>query len=111
MKVFAQALDLQDDPAMIAEYEEYHRAVWPEVKQALREIGIQSMLIFRTGSRLYMTFEAPDDFDPARDFKRYSETPKSKEWDDLMRTYQRQVPGAPDTVWWMPMEKVFDLNA
>ena len=25
MKSFAQALDLKDDPAIIAEYEEYHR--------------------------------------------------------------------------------------
>ena len=68
MKTFAQALDLIDDPAAISAYEEYHRAVWPEVLAALREIGIERMEIFRVGTRMFMYFSAPDDFDPERDF-------------------------------------------
>ena len=110
MKTFAQALDLRDDPETIAAYEEYHRAVWPEVKNALRAIGITDMQIFRAGNRLFMTFQAADDFDPARDFASYTQVPRAREWDELMRGFQQPIPGAPEGAWWTPMAKVFDLS-
>ena len=49
-KSIAQVLDLKDDPKIIAEYEEYHRNVWPEVLEALKGIGIERMEIFRSGN-------------------------------------------------------------
>jgi L-rhamnose mutarotase len=110
MKTFAQALDLKDDAATIAEYEEYHRAVWPEVKAALRAVGIADMQIYRTGNRLFMTYTAPDDFDPDKDFASYTKVAKAREWDELMRGYQQRVPSAPEGAWWTPMPKVFDLG-
>ena len=33
MKHFAQALELKDDPVLIAEYLKYHERVWPEVRR------------------------------------------------------------------------------
>jgi L-rhamnose mutarotase len=110
VKTFAQALDLRDDPQTIATYERYHREVWPEVKKALRDIGITDMQIYRTGNRLFMIFSAPDGFDPARDFQAYTAVPRAREWDELMRGFQQRVPGAPEGAWWTPMEKVFDLS-
>ncbi|MFM7261399.1 MAG: L-rhamnose mutarotase, partial [bacterium] len=41
MRVFAQAIDLVDDPTRIDEYLRHHRAVWPEVTEGLRRIGIR----------------------------------------------------------------------
>ena len=108
MKSHAQALDLVDDPAAIRAYDEYHRAVWPEVLAALRGIGIERMEIFRTGARLFMYFSAPDDFEPERDFQTYTESPRCKDWDLLMRQYQLRIPKAGDGEWWTPMERVFD---
>ncbi|MCC7389091.1 MAG: L-rhamnose mutarotase [Phycisphaerales bacterium] len=110
MRVFAQAIDLVDDPAMIAEYEEHHRRVWPEVVGALRAIGITGMRIFRTGPRLFMFYEAPDGFDPATDYQAYTADPRCRAWDQLMRRYQRPVPGAPPGAWWTPMVEVFSLD-
>lgn len=110
MKRFAQALDLVDDAAMIAEYERHHRAVWPEVERALCDIGIESMRIYRTGTRLFMVCEARDGFDPARDFQRFAESPRGAEWDAMMRKFQRPVPGAPSESWWTPMTLVYDLH-
>ena len=107
----AMALDLKDDPQAIAEYEEYHRSVWPEVREGLRSIGIERMRIFRCGLRLFMYFEAPDGFDPSRDYQAYAENPRCRAWDELMRDYQEQVPGATPEAWWTPMELVFDLEA
>jgi len=108
--VFAQAIDLKNDPALIAEYVAHHRAVWPEVTAALRRIGIRSMRIFLTGNRLFMCFEAPDGFDPARDFQAYASDPRAALWDQTMRAYQVRIPSAAHGGWWQPMDCVFDLD-
>lgn len=112
---FAQTLDLVDDPARIAEYVAYHERVWPEVLDGLRSIGISDMRIFLAGNRLFMTYTAPDDFDPTRDYQTYSQDPRVAEWDALMRTYQQRVPFA-ETLddpgeWWTPMRTIFDLSS
>lgn len=110
MKHWAQALDLVDDPALIAEYEQHHKRVWPEVLAALRRIGIQDMRIYRSGSRLFMTFSTGDGFDPARDYQTYANDPRCQEWDALMRRYQRPVPAAKPGEWWSPLVCVFEMK-
>ena len=110
MKSYAQALDLVDDLAAISAYDEYHRAVWPEVLAALRGIGIERMEIFRIGTRMFMYFSAPDDFDPERDFQTYTESARCNEWDELMRQYQQRIPNATEGEWWTPMPCVFDTE-
>lgn len=112
MRSFAMALDLRDDAAVIEQYKEYHRAVWDEVLEGLRSIGIAKMKIFLHGRRLFMYLEAQDDFDLARDFPRYmSMSPRAAEWDALMREFQTPVPGAEPDDWWAEMEEVFSLYA
>ena len=61
------ALDLKDDPALIAAYEEHHRAVWPEVLAHLARHGVTAMTIHRVGCRMVMTMTTDDAvFDAAR---------------------------------------------
>lgn len=108
MKSFAQALDLKDDPEIIAKYEEYHRNVWPEVLEALKGIGIERMEIFRIGNHLFMYCTAPDDFDPQRDFQSYTASEGAQRWNDLMMTFQQKVPEAKPEDWWAPMTLAFD---
>ena len=110
MKSFALTLDLRDDPDLIARYKAHHRAVWPEVTSGLRGIGILKMKIFLLGLRMFMYIEAPDEFDPARDFAGYMDNPRAREWDDMMRGFQEQVPEATDDEWWASMEEVFDID-
>ncbi len=111
MKCFAQALDLRDDPRLIAEYDAHHHRVWPEVIAALRRIGIRRMKIFRLGTRLFMYAEAEDGFDPARDYQSYADDPACQAWDAAMRRYQRIAPGARQGEWWAAMTQVFDLES
>jgi L-rhamnose mutarotase len=61
------ALDLQDDPALIAQYEQWHQAgrVWPDILQSLRAAGIEEAEIFRTGNRLVLVLDVAAEFDPA----------------------------------------------
>ncbi len=111
MKSFAQALDLKNDPGMIAEYKEYHTRVWPEVLRGLKAIGISKMQIFLLGTHLFMYYEAPDDFVPDRDYQTYARDPRVQAWDVLMRGFQQRVAEAPpDSGWWTSLEKVFDLE-
>ena len=59
---FCLALDLKDDPKLIAEYESYHQNVWAEIVKSIKDSGIQKMEIYRTGNRLTMILETTDSF-------------------------------------------------
>ena len=109
MKCFAQALDLKDDPAIIAAYREHHRHVYPEVTAALRTAGIERMKIFLLGTHLFMYFETRDDYDPAN-YMAYAANRRCQAWETLMKTLQQRVPEAKPGDWWTPMELVFDLE-
>ena len=109
MKRHCLALDLKDDPGLIAEYEEHHRNVWPEVLESIRRSGILSMEIWRTGNRLFMVMETADDFS----FERKSETdasdPRVQEWEALMWRYQQALPGSKPGDKWQLMERLFRI--
>ena len=110
MPRFGLTLNLKDDPEFIEKYMTYHRNVWPEVLDSVREVGITRMDIYLLGNRLFMAIETVDDFDPAHDFPRYLELhPRCREWDELMRNFQERVPEAKPDEWWATMERVFEL--
>ena len=111
MKSFAQALDLKDDPALIAAYVEHHRSVYPAVVLALRGMGITKMKIFLLGTRLFMYVEAAESFDPSREYQGYAAEARCRAWDELMRGFQRRAPGAREGEWWASMVEVFDLGS
>ena len=62
MTRYCLALDLKDDPALIAAYEEYHASVWPEIITSINEAGIKALEIYRVSNRLFMIMETDDDF-------------------------------------------------
>ena len=47
-------------PGAEARYDEYHLAVWPEVLQAIRRVGITKYVIFRDGLDLFHFVECGD---------------------------------------------------
>ncbi|HEX2680101.1 MAG TPA: L-rhamnose mutarotase [Candidatus Dormibacteraeota bacterium] len=51
-------------PGAEERYEEYHRAVWPDVLAAIRRSGITRYVIFRDGLDLFHYIEC-DDYDRA----------------------------------------------
>jgi L-rhamnose mutarotase len=110
MKSYAQTLDLVDDPAVIAEYEKQHQAVWPSVLARLREVGIIRMQIFRLGTTLFMYMDTTDEFEPSRDFPRVNEDPESKRWNEWMATMQRKNALAKPEELWAVMPLVFDTE-
>jgi len=57
-----------------------------------------------------MILETEDTFDPDQDLSRYTDKPRAKEWDELMKTFQEPLPWAKSGEFWLPMELVFDLD-
>lgn len=103
------ALDLVNDEAMIAKYEDWHRRVWPEILQSIKEAGIQNMEIYRVFNRLFMIMETAADFSFDRKAEMDAQNPKVQEWESLMWRFQQPVPGAPEGEKWVLMQKIFEL--
>ena len=111
MKRFVFALDLHDDPQAIAEYEAWHCAdrIWPAVVASLRQSGLTALEIFRTGSRLCLIMEAPDDFSLASKVAMDASDPEVQAWERLMWQFQRALPWAAPGEKWVPMQRIFSL--
>ncbi|RDK03519.1 L-rhamnose mutarotase [Paraburkholderia lacunae] len=105
------ALDLRDDPNLIARYEEFHRQVWPDVVRHIREHGVLSMEIYRLGTRLLMIMETDDAIFDADRMARAAEINAAvRQWEDLMWRFQAPTPWTPTGQKWMPMQRIFDLQ-
>jgi L-rhamnose mutarotase len=111
MKKHCLALDLNEDPALIAEYEAWHKRVWPEVKESIIDSGIVNMEIFRTGNRLFMIMETDESFSFERKSIMDAASPKVQEWEDLMWKFQQPLPWAKEGEKWILMDRIFQLQA
>jgi L-rhamnose mutarotase len=109
MKRFCLALDLKNDPELIAAYEAHHRDVWPEILQSITDSGILKMEIYRTGNRMFMIMETSDNFSFESKSGNDKENPKVQQWENLMWKYQQALPNAKPGEKWMLMDKIFSL--
>ncbi len=111
MKRHCLALDLKEDPSLIAKYEAYHKDVWPEVLKSLTDSGILHMEIYRIENRLFMIIEVSEDFSFERKGKLDENNPRVQDWEVLMWEYQKALPFAKPGEKWLPMNKIFDFSA
>ncbi len=110
MRRYCFALDLKDDPALIEQYLEHHRHVWPEVLASFRQADVEAVQLYRVGTRLVMLFETGDDFTFER--KAVLDThPRIQEWESLMAKYQQPLPQAAPGQKWTLMDRIFDYHA
>jgi L-rhamnose mutarotase len=109
MKRYCLALDLKDDPQLILEYEDYHRAVWPEILQSITGSGILHMEIYRTGNRMFMIMDTTDDFSFESKGRADQNNPTVQKWETLMWKYQQALPNAAPGEKWKLMDKIFSL--
>jgi L-rhamnose mutarotase len=107
---FCLTLDLKDDPKLIEEYKQYHQKVWPEIVRSIKDSGIEDMEIYLRGTRMFMIMEVNEHFSFEAKAKVDQSDPKVQEWENLMWTFQKPLPGAKLGEKWMLMEKVFELE-
>jgi L-rhamnose mutarotase len=111
MKRYCLAVDLVDDPSLIAEYEHWHKSenAWPEIKKSIKDSGITNMEIYRTGNRLFMIMETVDDFSFQRKTEMDASNQKVQEWESLMWKFQKPMPWSKPGEKWILMENIFQL--
>lgn len=107
---FCFALDLKDDPDLIAAYDRHHRNVWPEILRSIRDSGIEDMEIYRSGNRLFMVMQTADDFSFEAKAAADLADPRVREWETLMWTYQQALPTAAPGEKWVRMDRIFALG-
>ena len=111
MKTYCLALDLKDDPELIAEYRSLHQPemIWPEVVANIKSHGVVSEEIFLLGNRMVMVLRTTDDFDFDSKAAIDGANEKMREWEDLMWRFQKPVPQARPGQKWVLMEKIFEV--
>ena len=110
MKRYCLALDLKEDAALIAEYEQYHRNVWPEIIQSIQESGILSLEIYRVANLLFMILETRDDFSFELKTAMDAANPRAQQWEQMMWKYQQALPSTKPGEKWVLMDRIFNLN-
>ncbi|HVU93970.1 MAG TPA: L-rhamnose mutarotase [Puia sp.] len=107
---YCLALDLRSDPALIAEYENWHREVWPEIKASILDSGITQMEIYRLENRLFMIMETNATFSFEKKTAADAANPAVEKWEHLMWKYQLAIPGGRPGEKWRLMNKIFELK-
>ncbi|MVM36739.1 L-rhamnose mutarotase [Spirosoma sp. HMF3257] len=112
MQRFCLALDLKDDPELIAEYEQWHAKGkgWPEVRQNDLKAGILDLQIYRTANRMFMILDTDDEFTFAKKAQLDANNPYVQEWERLMWTFQQPLPWANEGEKWVRMDKIFQFD-
>lgn len=110
LKRFCFALDLNEEELKIETYKAYHKKVWPEINQSLKDAGILRAQIYNTANRLFMLLEVDATFSLERKAQMDALNPKVQEWEELMWKYQRALPHAKEGSKWILMDKIYDLE-
>jgi L-rhamnose mutarotase len=108
---FCLTLDLKDDPKLIAEYKRYHKNIWPEITESIKDSGIEDLEIYLLGSRMFMIMEVNESFSFEKKAKSDRQSPKVQEWEQLMWTFQQALPDAKPGEKWLHMERIFKLES
>jgi L-rhamnose mutarotase len=107
------AVDLRDDPALIAAYERWHRAehIWPEVTRGLRARGVVELELFRCGNRLLQVLQHdPAALEPSPVVMPGLLDSRLAQWETLMWQFQAPLPFAQPGEKWVPMQRIFSLE-
>jgi L-rhamnose mutarotase len=107
---YCLTLDLNDDPALIAEYKRYHEKIWPEITKSIKDEGVHDLEIYFRGTRMFMILEVDDSFSFEKKAEADRRNPKVQEWEELMWKFQKALPDAGPGEKWLLMERIFVLE-
>ena len=106
---YCLALDLKDDPQLIAAYDEYHQSVWPEIIESIKSSGITHLEIYRVANRLFMIMETSVEFSFEQKAMMDASNDIVQQWEKTMWEYQQALPISKPGEKWMLMQKLFTL--
>ncbi len=104
-------MSLKDDAQLIEDYKKVHApdAVWPEISQGMREVGITGMEIYLLGNRLFMIMDTVPDFDHDRAMDQLAGKPRQSEWEAFVSRFQQTSAEATADEKWQLMERIYKL--
>lgn len=107
------ALDLKDDPKLIAQYKKWHEPGRPPpaVTRSLRDAGIEALEIYLCGNRLFMLLEAAEAFSLEKKARADAANAEVCAWEELMWNFQQRLPWAREGEKWIPAQRIYDLNS
>ncbi|MBX6768920.1 MAG: L-rhamnose mutarotase [Actinomadura rubrobrunea] len=95
-------------PDRIEEYKERHRAVWPEMQDALREAGWRNYSLFLRDDGLLVGYLETDDFDKA--LEAMARTEVNARWQAEMAPFFEDLDGRAPDQGMVPLTEVFHLD-
>lgn len=111
-KRFCKTLQLEDDATLIEAYKQVHApgAVWPEITQGMKEVGIMDMEIYIHDTRLFMIMDTVADFDHDKAMATLAAKPRQAEWEAYVSQFQKTSETATADEKWQLMERIFKMN-
>jgi L-rhamnose mutarotase len=111
-KRYCKTLELKNDPKLIEDYIKVHApgAVWPEITQGMREVGITGMEIYIHNNRLFMIMETVADFDHDAAMNELAKKPRQTEWEAYVSQFQQTSSEAAAGEKWQPMERIYRMD-
>lgn len=111
-KRYCKTLTLQDDATLIEQYKQAHGpgAVWPEINQGLREVGVLKMEIYLLGRQLFMIMDTVADFDHEQAMTTLAAKPRQAEWEAYVAQFQKTTATSTANEKWQLLERIYTLE-
>lgn len=111
-KRYCKTLTLQDDATLIEQYKQAHgpSAVWPEINQGLREVGVLKMEIYLLGRQLFMIMDTVADFDHEQAMTTLAAKPRQAEWEAYVAQFQKTTATSTANEKWQLLERIYTLE-
>ena len=112
VKRYCKTLQLENDTQLIEAYNKVHApgAVWPEITQGMREVGILDMEIYLYGTQLFMIMETTADFDHDKAMAQLGSKPRQDEWEAYVSQFQKTSTSASAAEKWQLMECIYKMD-
>lgn len=103
---------LEDDSELIEEYKNVHApgAVWPEITEGMKEVGILDMEIYIYGTQLFMIMDTVPEFNHDTAMDELAKKPRQSEWEAYVSRFQKTSENATADEKWQLMERIFKMD-
>ncbi len=112
IKRYCKTLSLYPDPELIRQYKAAHAsdAVWPEISQGMKEVGILDMEIYILENQLFMIMDVWPEFDHDKAMAELAKKPRQAEWEAYVSKFQKTSSDASAGEKWKLMERIYKLE-